>query len=320
MTIYTNCKVCGVGFAYDKPEGERGRTRKYCSTECKGRRYAPGTRPGLKGRGCKDGAEQACVVCESRYIPTTWQQRTCSQKCSRKLNSSHRNKPRGTSNCKRCGEEFATTVNKATFCSKRCSNTWSYENSDRFGKGEATREAKRQAKREAIAALPACTSCGKKIRFGRTKAVCSTCVGYVSDRRARGDGGYVYGCSDCGRMVVRSQRNGNPVCRLCTELKDKAANKEAKRRRRHVVRDRSGQRAERFTSTQLFDRDSWRCQLCGVKVRTYTKKRNADDEATIDHIVPLSRGGQHDMANCQCACRRCNTAKGAKMGGQMRIC
>ena len=32
---------------------------------------------------------------------------------------------------------------------------------------------------------------------------------------------------------------------------------------------------------------------------------------TIDHVIPLSRGGFHDVRNIVCACKRCNEIKGA---------
>lgn len=32
--------------------------------------------------------------------------------------------------------------------------------------------------------------------------------------------------------------------------------------------------------------------------------------ASVDHIVPLSRGGEHSMANVQCAHLSCNSSKG----------
>jgi 5-methylcytosine-specific restriction endonuclease McrA len=33
-------------------------------------------------------------------------------------------------------------------------------------------------------------------------------------------------------------------------------------------------------------------------------------EATIDHVMPLSKGGQHVLSNVQLLCRQCNCAKG----------
>lgn len=31
---------------------------------------------------------------------------------------------------------------------------------------------------------------------------------------------------------------------------------------------------------------------------------------TLDHVVPLSKGGAHRLSNLQLLCRECNTAKG----------
>jgi 5-methylcytosine-specific restriction endonuclease McrA len=40
---------------------------------------------------------------------------------------------------------------------------------------------------------------------------------------------------------------------------------------------------------------------------------------SIDHIVPMSRGGDHVEENLQTACFRCNTLKSDKGGGQLRL-
>lgn len=62
---------------------------------------------------------------------------------------------------------------------------------------------------------------------------------------------------------------------------------------------------------KVFARDRWRCQMCARKV---TK-----DDAELDHIVPLSKGGPHNYANTQCACKQCNRAKGNKALGQQLL-
>lgn len=55
----------------------------------------------------------------------------------------------------------------------------------------------------------------------------------------------------------------------------------------------------------LFSRDRAVCGICfkGVK--------RAD--ATMDHIVPISRGGEHSYRNTQLAHRICNCRKGARL-------
>lgn len=49
-----------------------------------------------------------------------------------------------------------------------------------------------------------------------------------------------------------------------------------------------------------------KCNMC--------KKRFAKSRlATIDHIIPLSKGGDHDASNIQALCKSCNNSKHAKI-------
>ena len=50
----------------------------------------------------------------------------------------------------------------------------------------------------------------------------------------------------------------------------------------------------------ILRRDAHRCQYCG----------RGDIPLTIDHVVPLSRGGEDTWENLVCACVQCNNRKG----------
>lgn len=52
----------------------------------------------------------------------------------------------------------------------------------------------------------------------------------------------------------------------------------------------------------ILARDEHRCQYCG---HTFSP-----GELSVDHVVPLSRGGRTCWSNVVCACRRCNRMKG----------
>jgi 5-methylcytosine-specific restriction endonuclease McrA len=58
----------------------------------------------------------------------------------------------------------------------------------------------------------------------------------------------------------------------------------------------------RCTRKNVLLRDRHQCQYCGVQCRPGT--------ITIDHIVPLSRGGRTVWENVVAACHTCNRRKG----------
>lgn len=67
---------------------------------------------------------------------------------------------------------------------------------------------------------------------------------------------------------------------------------------------------ESFLPREIFDRDKWICYLCG---RICRDDFPAADSATLDHVIPLSAGGPHTVANCKTACFECNIQKGASV-------
>jgi len=60
----------------------------------------------------------------------------------------------------------------------------------------------------------------------------------------------------------------------------------------------------RFQKRVLFNRDSWCCQYCGINL-SYSA-------ITIDHVVPVCKGGPTTWFNCVAACKPCNRKKGGK--------
>ena len=76
---------------------------------------------------------------------------------------------------------------------------------------------------------------------------------------------------------------------------------------------------ETVNPTIVFNRDGWRCQLCGTPTPRKLRGLNKPRSPELDHIVPLSRGGSHSYTNTQCACRSCNGDKGNRPQGQMLL-
>lgn len=72
---------------------------------------------------------------------------------------------------------------------------------------------------------------------------------------------------------------------------------------------KAGAEAEKFKPREIFDRDGWVCGICDERVLKslrYPDPRSA----SLDHVVPLSRGGAHTRANTRCSHLVCNVGRG----------
>lgn len=63
-----------------------------------------------------------------------------------------------------------------------------------------------------------------------------------------------------------------------------------------------------ITLTKLYMRDNGICSLCGKHI-DFDCDSNSNDYPSIDHIIPIAKGGTHTWDNVQLACRYCNTLK-----------
>jgi 5-methylcytosine-specific restriction endonuclease McrA len=67
---------------------------------------------------------------------------------------------------------------------------------------------------------------------------------------------------------------------------------------------------------QLFECYEWTCHLCHKPIDKDIRLPNKQ-AATIDHIIPLSRGGEHILENVRPAHASCNYNKADKLLEEM---
>lgn len=60
----------------------------------------------------------------------------------------------------------------------------------------------------------------------------------------------------------------------------------------------------RFSRSNLFLRDQFSCQYC--------RKKPPHSQLTMDHVVPVVKGGEKSWENIVTACRPCNLKKGGR--------
>lgn len=63
-------------------------------------------------------------------------------------------------------------------------------------------------------------------------------------------------------------------------------------------------RTPRFSKNNLYLRDLYTCQYCSTK---YSRQ-----DLTLDHVLPVSKGGKTRWDNIVAACKTCNSHKGNK--------
>lgn len=155
--------------------------------------------------------------------------------------------------------------------------------------------------------------CDAEFAYRKGKRYCSrTCSDRAKHLRSAATAGrpaWVAGfCADCGSAFV-DRWQADMSSRYCS---DACARRAGKARRRAVKRDAYVAPVNRQA---IFRRDRFRCHLCNRKVRV---DRQPPDPlaATIDHVVPLAKGGTHEPANARTAHFLCNSIKGDRGGGE----
>jgi 5-methylcytosine-specific restriction endonuclease McrA len=126
-------------------------------------------------------------------------------------------------------------------------------------------------------------------------------------------------CVTCGaaRGYIYTGGRQGKYCDPCRQSAYRAQKKADTTRRK--ARER-GALVEVFDPIEVLQRDRWRCQHCRVLTPQSLRGTVAANAPELDHIVPISEGGEHSRRNTQCLCRSCNQRKGAgSLGEQLRL-
>jgi 5-methylcytosine-specific restriction endonuclease McrA len=246
-----------------------------------------------------------CPYCKAEFQPKWRNQKYCSTACG---HESQKN-PNRMGTCEHCGKPFERKQYRKTrdalrFCSRECAF-----------------EAKRRAVGPAcVIHFTHCIECGILFTSQTTRLFCS------EDCRKRRASAKMFAfnankklliernCKECGRKFIAEY--GEKRRTFCSDwCMRKHSRRVAKGKRRARTQ---GSECQSIDPIKIFERDKWICQLC--KIRTLKGKRGTchDRAPELDHIIPLSKGGDHTAGNVQCSCRACNGRKSAQTQGQMR--
>lgn len=222
--------------------------------------------------------------------------------------------------CAHCSAPFEPSKAGAIYCSSQCKlNAWRAANPERWAELNERKVSAvyagycetcdsayvGRAKRKYC--TPACVPEYKRtpaspvalgVYYTPPVRTCPCCKAQWSAIRRIGSSQYCWSpeCQEANRREIRRHRTGNT----------------------HIARAKKhGAAYGYFNVMRVFERDKWRCRLCGVATPKRLRGTQDPRAPEIDHILPLSAGGAHLIENCQCSCRQCNNIKSARPAGQM---
>ena len=121
--------------------------------------------------------------------------------------------------------------------------------------------------------------------------------------------------------IKKAYRKANPEKVKAYNKAYWKANSDKNRQRSHKHRAlKHATQIEPISEKQVYLRDGWKCQICHKRVNKKLKWPHPMC-ASLDHIIPLSKGGTHTYANVQLAHFGCNMSKHNNVlpqGEQMR--
>lgn len=137
---------------------------------------------------------------------------------------------------------------------------------------------------------PLCLNCGAPIR--RSSLFCSRAECKPARRRYEKEHAPECSESGCDRPAIGRGLCGSHYAAVWrAENPDKSA--AGKQRYRARKRDAWVEDVDR---SAVLERDGWRCGICGKRIPKHAKYPDPES-ASIDHVVPLSKGGTHEMKN-----------------------
>lgn len=153
-----------------------------------------------------------------------------------------------------------------------------------------------------------CAVCGRMLAIATTSRVSPVCRPCRAEKRnADGIGERpppVVPCIGCGTLVDRGKNVRSDLVR-CVPCRRRAISEV--NRRKNTARRRT--KAGRFSVFDVGDRDGWRCHLCRKAVNSALSGMHPRGP-TIDHLVPVSLGGEDVLSNVSLAHRECNVRRG----------
>lgn len=190
--------------------------------------------------------------------------------------------------CRYCGKAYFSKKRGRPgkgFCCKHCADNYRYHHNDNPPKYQKTCERCSKPyetnNKEQRYCSTSCSSAARMEEYSR-EITCELCGAIVEVTNPRAK----Y-CPNCSQQLERERKNA------------------AHARRRQQTGDSHNRQVK---LSEVYERAGGICEICGLPVPADVDY-NDEWARTRDHIVPMSKNGEHSYSNCQLAHRICNSCK-----------
>lgn len=279
------CLSCGNKFI---PKDKRYGT--YCSQKCfhDYRRVLP---------------DIVCTTCGKLFRPDKQEQvdaerHYCSLKCQHEgLSKLLRKRPDQV--CPVCGKLFAVTSNRKKYCSSECAHASLKKYATKADQRKAEKQRYKERHREEFEAA----ANARATERARQKAEREAQRIADAEKKLLAK---IHPCANCGKLTSRQKYCSKKCC-------NNAANNRKESKRRAKIKDALVD--SDITLMDVYKNDMGFCYICGRPCSLDDQKMVdgtiicGPNYPSIDHVIPLSKGGKHSWENVRLACRQCNSEK-----------
>lgn len=237
---------------------------------------------------------KVCERCGKEYTTRYPNQKYCSSSCS---SSSRKYKIK----CEYCGVEYISGFKNGRYCSSKCEYLY-------------------KKKHDLIYVHTCiCKHCGKEFKSNIKKGkYCS--VDCMKEETMNKE--LRFKCENCGKEFYGRKDRSNKFCSrkcYCERLNIKEVNVNTLEYQsrisdlQHIRKaKRLGVKYEKIDPLEIYEKSNWTCGICGEKI---DKNLNYPEimSASLDHIIPFSKGGTHTKENVRASHLHCNISRGNKL-------
>lgn len=246
-----------------------------------------------------------CKLCGKEFTPKYKQTRYCSDECKaaghRARNRAnykryYKHKPQEKRTCAVCGAEFTVKREGQVTCSEKCRSRLRTIKQYCNGLTGEEREAyKRESKRKNLE---------KAVQAWKEKAAKER-----QNKQPKERTWYNGTCKVCGNEFKTLNPSQVTCSKECSKKLEYARKQHRIPKEQIVDKD--------ITLEALYRRDSGVCYLCGGLCdwndRDAENNIVGDSYPSIDHVIPVARGGLHAWNNVRLAHFKCNLGKGVEL-------